>query len=44
NAYRETDPKRLGFVYEGVMGMRVPGDGYVYAVDTSRGLLIFNEP
>ncbi|RKG59211.1 hypothetical protein D7W79_42035, partial [Corallococcus exercitus] len=43
NAYRETDPKRLGFVYEGVMGMRVPGDGYVYAVDTSRGLLIFNE-
>ncbi|MCY1040933.1 hypothetical protein OV208_06325 [Corallococcus sp. bb12-1] len=43
NAYRENDPKRLAIVYEGTMGMRVPGDGYVYVVDTSRGLLIFNE-
>ncbi|NOK15901.1 LVIVD repeat-containing protein [Corallococcus carmarthensis] len=44
NTYRETDPKRLGIVFEGAIGMRVPGDGYVYVVDTARGLLIFNEP
>ena len=43
NTYRESDPNRLGTLYEGAMGIRVPGDGYVYAVDTSRGLLIFNE-
>ncbi len=30
--------------YKGAMGIRIPGDGYVYAVDTSRGLMIFKQP
>ncbi|HZI13102.1 MAG TPA: hypothetical protein VE153_22150 [Myxococcus sp.] len=44
NTYRETDPGRDDGLFEGAIGMRVPGDGRVYVVDTSRGLLIFNEP
>ncbi len=44
NTYRETDPGRGESFYEGAIGMRVPGDGYVYVIDTSRGLLIFPEP
>ncbi|WP_233582420.1 LVIVD repeat-containing protein [Corallococcus sp. CA053C] len=44
NNYREFDPGRQGHTYEGAIGMRVPGDGFIYAVDTARGLLIFKEP
>ncbi|WP_224371615.1 LVIVD repeat-containing protein [Hyalangium versicolor] len=44
NTFRETDFQRGYSFYEGAIGMRVPGDGYVYTVDTSRGLLIFREP
>jgi len=44
NTFRETDPGRGQSFYEGAIGMRVPGDGYVYVIDTSRGLLIFPEP
>ncbi|WP_224240653.1 LVIVD repeat-containing protein [Hyalangium gracile] len=44
NTFRETDPHRGYSFYEGAIGMRVPGDGYVYVVDTSRGLLVFREP
>ncbi|WP_426755970.1 LVIVD repeat-containing protein [Myxococcus sp. Y35] len=44
NTFRETDPRRTDGMYEGAIGMRVPGDGHVYVVDTSRGLLIFDEP
>lgn len=44
NTYRERDPNRSDGAFEGAIGIRVPGDGYVYVVDTSRGLLIFNEP
>ncbi|WP_141588500.1 LVIVD repeat-containing protein [Myxococcus sp. AB056] len=44
NTFRETDPHRTDGAFEGAIGIRVPGDGYVYVVDTSRGLLIFNEP
>jgi hypothetical protein len=44
NTFRETDPARGESFYEGAIGMRVPGDGYVYTIDTSRGLLIFPEP
>jgi hypothetical protein len=44
NTFRETDPGRGESFYEGAIGMRVPGDGYVYVIDTSRGLLIFPEP
>ncbi|NMO21328.1 hypothetical protein HPC49_29935 [Pyxidicoccus fallax] len=43
NTFRETDPNRTDGTYEGAIGIRVPGDGYVYVVDTSRGLLIFNQ-
>ncbi|QSQ21187.1 hypothetical protein JY651_39295 [Pyxidicoccus parkwayensis] len=41
--WRETDRIRGNLFYDGAIGMRVPGDGYVYVVDTSRGLLIFPE-
>lgn len=44
NTYRETDPGRGESFYEGAIGMRVPGDGYMYVIDTSRGLLIYPEP
>jgi len=43
NTFRETDPGRGDSFYEGAIGIRVPGDGYVYVVDTSRGLLVFPE-
>ncbi|GEN07888.1 hypothetical protein MFU01_29250 [Myxococcus fulvus] len=29
--------------WDGAIGIRLPGDGYVYVVDTTRGLLIFPE-
>ncbi len=44
NTFRETDFERGYSLYEGAIGMRVPGDGHLYVVDTSRGLLIFREP
>ncbi|MBJ6761123.1 hypothetical protein JGU66_10145 [Myxococcaceae bacterium JPH2] len=43
NTFRATDPERGVSFYEGTIGIRVPGDGYVYAVDTSRGLLVLRE-
>ncbi|MBN9681576.1 MULTISPECIES: LVIVD repeat-containing protein [unclassified Corallococcus] len=43
NTYRETDPDRTGSPLEGAIGIRVPGDGFIYVVDTSRGLLILSE-
>jgi hypothetical protein len=42
NTFRETDPGRGGY-YDGAIGIRVPGDGFIYVVDTSRGLLILRE-
>ncbi|MCP3137293.1 LVIVD repeat-containing protein [Pyxidicoccus xibeiensis] len=44
HTFRESDPARGDNVIEGAIGIRVPDDGYVYVVDMSRGLLIFNEP
>ncbi|WP_408891356.1 LVIVD repeat-containing protein [Myxococcus faecalis] len=44
NTFREDDPERTDNLLEGAIGIRVPGDGHVYVVDTARGLLIFNEP
>ncbi|QSQ19453.1 hypothetical protein JY651_29545 [Pyxidicoccus parkwayensis] len=44
NTFRESDPGRTDDLLGGAIGVRVPGDGNVYVVDTSRGLLIFNEP
>jgi hypothetical protein len=43
NTFRESDPGRTDQIFEGTFGIRVPGDGYVYAADSVRGLLIFNE-
>lgn len=43
NTWREGDRNRGASFYDGAIGMRVPGDGYVYAVDTSRGLLVLRE-
>ncbi|MFP2905336.1 LVIVD repeat-containing protein [Pyxidicoccus sp. 3LFB2] len=42
NTYRESDPGRSDFL-DGASGIRVPGDGYLYVVDKSRGLLILRE-
>ena len=42
NTFRETDPER-GYYYEGAIGIRLPGDGFIYTVDTSRGLLMLRE-
>ena len=43
HTYRESDPGRGQSFYEGAIGIRVPGDGYTYVVDSSRGLLLFPE-
>ncbi|WP_223748669.1 LVIVD repeat-containing protein [Myxococcus sp. XM-1-1-1] len=43
NTFREDDPGREHSVFEGNYGVRIPGDGYVYLVDASRGLIILNE-
>lgn len=44
NTFRETDPGRGDGMFEGAIGMRVPGDGHIYVVDTARGLLMFDVP
>ncbi|WP_248543630.1 LVIVD repeat-containing protein [Myxococcus fulvus] len=44
NSFRETDPGRGDSMEEGATGLQVPGDGHVYVVDTSRGLLVLTEP
>jgi hypothetical protein len=43
NTWRETDPGRGRFFLDGLSSVTVPGDGHIYATDTSRGLLIFRE-
>jgi hypothetical protein len=43
NTVRDGDFGRTDNLFEGTFGIRVPGDGYVYAADSVRGLLIFNE-
>ncbi|HEX8433936.1 hypothetical protein [Archangium sp.] len=43
NSWRETDPGRGRFFLDGLGDVKVPGDGLIYATDTSRGLLIFRE-
>ncbi|MCP3137291.1 LVIVD repeat-containing protein [Pyxidicoccus xibeiensis] len=44
NTWRETDEGRGDGPNEGATGLHVPGDGYVYVVDTARGLLVLDEP
>ena len=43
NTWREPDPGRGSTFIDGLSAVRVPGDGYIYAVETSRGLLVFRE-
>ncbi|NTX05648.1 hypothetical protein HUA75_28225 [Myxococcus sp. CA040A] len=43
NTWRATDPLRGTSSWDGAIGIRVPGDGYVYTVDSVRGLLILPE-
>jgi hypothetical protein len=43
NTWREDDAGRGKSFLEGLSSVRVPGDGYVYGTETSRGLLIFRE-
>jgi hypothetical protein len=43
NTWRDSDPRRGLSFYEGLSGLHVPGDGFIYAAETSRGLLIFRE-
>jgi hypothetical protein len=44
NTFRDSDPGRVEGLFAGAIGIRVPGDGYVYVVDMTRGLLIYREP
>ncbi|WP_225412800.1 LVIVD repeat-containing protein [Stigmatella hybrida] len=43
NTWRETDTGRGASFYEGLSGIKAPGDGFIYASETSRGLLVFRE-
>jgi hypothetical protein len=43
NTWRETDSGRGRAFLDGLSGVKVPGDGYIYATETSRGLLVFRE-
>jgi hypothetical protein len=43
NTWQETDAERGNSFFEGLSDVAVPGDGYIYATETSRGLLIFRE-
>ncbi|MFP2912464.1 LVIVD repeat-containing protein [Pyxidicoccus sp. 3LFB2] len=43
NSWRETDAGRGVTFFDGLNALRVPGDGYIYATETARGLLIFRE-
>jgi hypothetical protein len=41
--FRPEAPNSGKSFYDGAIGIRVPGDGYIYVVDDSRGLLILRE-
>jgi hypothetical protein len=43
NTWRETDSGRGRAFLDGLSGVKVPGDGFLYATETSRGLLVFRE-
>ncbi len=42
NTWRESAGEP-GYYFSGAIGIRVPGDGFIYAVDTLRGLLVLRE-
>jgi hypothetical protein len=43
NTWRETDTARGASFFEGISDVAVPRDGYIYAAETSRGLVILRE-
>ncbi|RKG68523.1 hypothetical protein D7V80_12275 [Corallococcus sp. CA054B] len=44
NTYQNTPPLRTGSeFFSNAIGIRVPRDGFIYVVDTNRGLLILKE-
>ncbi|ATB37274.1 hypothetical protein CYFUS_002695 [Cystobacter fuscus] len=43
NTWRESDPGRGRAFVDGLNAVKVPGDGYLYAAETSRGLLVLRE-
>jgi hypothetical protein len=43
NTWREGDAGRGAVYYEGLTSVRVPGDGYIYGTESSRGLLVFRQ-
>jgi hypothetical protein len=43
NTWRESDAGRGRTFIDGLSGVKVPGDGFIYATETSRGLLVFKE-
>lgn len=43
NTWNETDKDRGVSFFEGLSDVAVPGDGYIYAAETSRGLVILKE-
>ncbi|OJH39761.1 LVIVD repeat-containing protein [Cystobacter ferrugineus] len=43
NTWRESDPGRGRAFIDGLSAVKVPGDGYLYAAETSRGLLVLRE-
>ncbi|HZN95913.1 MAG TPA: hypothetical protein VFB81_24530 [Myxococcales bacterium] len=43
NTWRPFDPGRGRSFFDSAMGVRVPGDGYIYVAESARGLMIFGE-
>jgi len=43
NSWREADKGRGLSFFEGLSNLHVPGDGYIYATEDVRGLMIFRE-
>jgi hypothetical protein len=43
NTWRESDPGRGRNFIDGLSAVKVPGDGLIYATETSRGLLVLRE-
>ncbi|RKH60214.1 LVIVD repeat-containing protein [Corallococcus aberystwythensis] len=44
DSFQEAHPRSTSSLYQGAIGIRVPGDGNIYVVDLSRGLLVLAEP
>jgi len=43
NTWRASDVGRGDSFYDGVAGLQVPGDGFIYVTESARGLMIFRE-